>query len=342
MLVGGTFTLIAGARAEATAQALNSPNLGGRSFEAASDCADCRKAAVSPKAGESVQAQARALVQRVYLFVRDNREYVSQTGENQRYAPIFRTQTTRDVYEASGQHGRGEATGFMISPCFAAVNAHAVFGEEAPPELKSKVDWASGKDFGIRFFFRRNASGALRPIAEQPVAHPIGEELPSAWIGDRSRDFAVVRFKRGECPGEDLKVGWVDLVVADWKRLVGVKMSMAGFPGDRDRVRLSIERGCTFRGWDGLAQAVDHDCGSEPGSSGSPIFGEIDGRLKVVALDVGTNGYFLEVGKAKIVQEESAAANHATMVGSLSDDAYTEAHQDFLDHGIKDIPDWAK
>lgn len=334
--------LLAGVPVEGADQAMAAVSGRVSGIEALDGCADCLEVVARRLNGEPVQVQARALLQRVSLFDRDKREYVGQTGQNQRYGPIFRTKSTHDLYDGDTRVGKPEATGFMISPCLAVVNAHAVYGYSAPPELRSKIDWASGKDFGIRFLISRDAGGSLRPMAEQPVARPIGEGLPNGWVGDFSRDYAIVKFKKGECPGEKPEVGWVDLVTADWKRLVGVRMNMAGFPGDRDRNRLSIERGCTFKGFDETGPAVSHDCGSVPGASGSPIFGEIDGRLKVVAIHVGTNGSIEWKGKAEIVPEDSAAENLATMVGAMATDAYLEAHQDFLDHGITDIPAWAK
>ena len=171
-------------------------------------------------------------------------------------------------------YARGEATAFLVSPCYAVTNYHAVFGEGSGPR-DAQTDHSVTLSLGDR------SSG--HGFRERVRAAP-------AFWGDFSEDrggedWAVLRLDR--CVGA--QIGWLDLTPRSPEAIGAGGLSIAGYPGDKDQAVLWRADGCGVTARPQDVGLWSSDCAASPGSSGSPVFLIEDGGLKVVGIMEGAD-----------------------------------------------------
>ncbi len=209
---------------------------------------------------------------------RDPRRVQPRSGQAHAFAAIGIVRNNRPVAVLDDDervlYTRGEATAFLVSPCFAVTNYHAVFGED-PASARS------GEDHSVTF------SVGDRPGERGFKAKVRGE--PAFW-GDfredqEGEDWAVLRLDR--CIGADADVGWLDLAARPVSALARGNLSIAGYPGDKDRGLLWRADGCRVIPRPGETALWSSDCAASPGASGSPVFLSEGSTLKIVGVMSG-------------------------------------------------------
>lgn len=172
------------------------------------------------------------------------------------------------VTVANGRH----ATGFLVSECEVLTVKHAA----------GPVQSALGRRLRFRQAHEGGLSSRGRVIAEGDP-----DLSTNWWGGDRRGDWLLLRLD--QCLGKDL--GYVHLGTrADywsnhfWDR--SSSLQSAGLPGPVWRRGLTRDPNCRIRAErDGM---LLHDCASEPGNSGGPLFAVSDkdagGQVTVFAM----------------------------------------------------------
>ncbi len=208
----------------------------------------------------------------------------------------------------SGTILRGYSTGFLVSNCHVLTVRHAV-----------RADKAKGQrvDFQARTPTRSFTSKGI-VVAEGGFS----ERFRSIEKGQaRYKDWALIRLN--DCLGREL--GFLTLSM-DRPRMT-TELQLVGFPGDRSRSRQTIDPNCRIRAT--LGRQFLHDCATDRGSSGSPIF---DARTnEVVAMHSagvrfsGVRSFSLEEASIAIPSSElrqavskttERASPQSTLIGS--------------------------
>ncbi len=229
---------------------------------------------------------------------KDPREAQDRAAEAVRaLAPIGIVTNNNPVPTKNGHSAKGRATSFMVSPCFAFVNHHAAFGKETNPD--ENADHSMTMKVGV---------GAQGGFAYELKATPVR-------AGDMNRadasDWTLVKVEK--CPGR--KTGWMETAALDLFKFAGTKVSMAGFPADKNVEQISFQKTCTLQGLNAGTGNIEHDCGSRAGASGSPLFAMVDGKPVVVAMHVGA-----DTDKEGVLKSYSPAdANQAVPMNILKD-----------------------
>jgi V8-like Glu-specific endopeptidase len=209
---------------------------------------------------------------------RDPRHVQPRSGEAHAFAAIGVLRNNSPIAMLDDDdhllYTRGEATAFLVSPCYAVTNYHAVFGEGSGPEdaqTDHSVTLSLGDHSGGRGFRER-----VRAV-------------PAFW-GDFSedqggQDWAVLRLDR--CVGS--QIGWLDLTPRSPTAIGAARLSIAGYPGDKDQAVLWRADGCGVMVRPRDVGLWSSDCAASPGSSGSPVFLIEDGGLRVVGIMEGAD-----------------------------------------------------
>lgn len=200
----------------------------------------------------------------------DPRHVVTDPNQRRMLAPIGEIYTNNAVPIQPGNMAPAgseqvlettRATAFLIGPCFAMTNYHAVFGD-----LRAKPD-VGKTDFSVIVTVAgRNAKG-----------------VPSAWgqfYRNVKEDWAVIHLD--PCLGSS--IGWLQLRPLLMPTLESMTMSSYGFPGDRDHSAVLGQDRChlTNPTYGGTTWATD--CPARNGGSGSPIGVYEGGVFKVSAI----------------------------------------------------------
>ena len=159
--------------------------------------------------------------------------------------------------------GKTQATAFLVSPCFIMTNYHAVFGSQN----------TSVADLDLE---RYRATFKVSGRETHAVVVVAGERQ----LG-RDRDYAFL--KLDSCLGADSAIGWLRLgsLPPDGD---GPKVSVAGYPGDKDGNVLWIHENCHLDERRNLSFLRLTNCANSRGASGSPIVSREDGTIKVVGV----------------------------------------------------------
>lgn len=172
------------------------------------------------------------------------------------------------------------ATAFLISSCHAMTVRHA-FG------LGASV-------IGAKTTFAANVAGSPEKWIKTP-ARVVEAGLAPLSAHSFSTDWAILKLDR--CLGTEF-----GSVILDARTpVINAQVEIAGYPNDRSLTAgLSVDRNCVIKAFEnGMAL---HDCATQPGNSGSPIFRVAhDGsseRLYVVAMN--TSGHFYGVPGANL------------------------------------------
>ncbi|HWA62013.1 MAG TPA: trypsin-like peptidase domain-containing protein [Caulobacteraceae bacterium] len=167
-------------------------------------------------------------------------------------------------------YARGQATAFLVSPCLAVSNYHAVYGEgEATDERDFAVNFSVGDRPDDRGF-----SDTVRAV---PAFHGAFDET------DEGQDWVVLRLDR--CLGTT--IGWLSLSDIGAEALKPAQVSTAGYPAEKAPGRLWREDGCHLKHRPGEPALMASDCSATPGASGSPVFVMQDGKPRVVGIVEG-------------------------------------------------------
>jgi V8-like Glu-specific endopeptidase len=233
---------------------------------------------------------------------RDPRRIQSRSGDAHAFAAIGVIRNNSPVASFDDDDrlvsARGEATAFMVSPCYAVTNYHAVFGEDTGPSQRD-----SDRSVTLRIGERRDDRGFKFTIRAVPV-----------FWGDFSEDsegedWTVLRLDR--CVGPD--VGWLSLVTPPPAALNSASFSIAGYPADKDPSVLWRADGCRLHARLREVDLWSSDCAATPGASGSPVFVIENDTPRIVGVMEGA-----EDNRRGVQQQYSPGlANLVVDVGSI-------------------------
>lgn len=207
------------------------------------------------------------------VFGQDNRQLVSDVS-NSAYAPIG---IVYDLPAAS------YATAFLVSECYAVTVRHAFEPETAL--IGTRVKFAAGFSADLKGWETTDAQVVA-------MGRQVAADEPSG-----NSDWALLRLSR--CLGKRFGFALLSDRPIDQSR----PFELAGFPSDRRLSGgLTVDPQCHVREFRG--ELALHDCATQPGNSGSPIFRivRVDGtdRLEVVAMNV--QGFSYGVPGATLTQ----------------------------------------
>lgn len=168
-----------------------------------------------------------------------------------------------------GGSASGHATAFLVSDCHVLTVRHAFN--------------SVGSIVGARATFAAGASGDARnwTVTEAQVVEAGNSTTTNASAS--SEDWALLRLKK--CLGR--RYGTV--LLSSQMPQLGQRVQLAGYPNDKSfAAGLILDPDCQVRhiGDDGL---IRHDCATQPGNSGSPLFDIIEAngqkRLRVFGMN---------------------------------------------------------
>lgn len=151
----------------------------------------------------------------------------------------------------------GVGTGFLVDPCHVLTAQHVEIHAEEVPATPPKVYF---------FYGTGPYKGFEKPVSGYAIRQ--GGYPPHYLMDNNKRDWVLV--KLNECVGA--RVGYLKISP---KNAVGalekVKLSIAGYPKGRDWTSgLWVDPSCRIKGArDGTWL---HDCASDEGNSGGPVF----------------------------------------------------------------------
>lgn len=274
-------------------------------------CTKCLQNAVHTLGAESVETQARTLLQNINVFGRDDR--VPQTRRNQAngFAAIGRVYTNRFWKDDRGRvTGQSSATAFLVSPCVALTNYHVVFGDreraEVTPDVlelnrqwsnrdpqgKPKIKLPNDHNYSVTFMVGEKPDGTFKRIViGRPYA--FGDNDLGRWASD----WVVLKFDEPNCPGADREIGYLTVDRSPSLKAGDRVLRTAGYPGREnsrinDKGTLYATKACSYLTdftTVGREHGFTHDCASRYGQSGSPIMTtDSNGRMTVVGIIQGT------------------------------------------------------
>lgn len=217
-------------------------------------------------------------LQKVNIFGSDDRYCIDKSQQPNPFAAIGMVES--EVLDYSPDSGKpleqtGSATAFLVSPCLALTNRHAVLGSAEKPDPNE----FNQPEYRSKFYFgtKRNTLSEV-PIEGTLVA--VGNYNFTTL--DRGEDWALVKLNK--CVGNDL--GWFDLVALE-DRKSAKQVIMPGYAMGAGKLRVDFK--CSLRSFDyEMNFGWKHDCANEPGSSGAPLISvETDGPPKVYAMNWG-------------------------------------------------------
>ena len=208
----------------------------------------------------------------------DPRVVQARTDTGKMFAPIGFIATSNpvpsvdknDIDPSNGQRflRKERGTSFLISPCYALTNYHAVFGSSNAPSNK----------FTATFY----------DFDPEEKTHKQTRVIPVAWgnFADgkiESEDWALV--KLDVCVGK--RIGWLETDVRKTGELYNKEVAIAGYPGDKKITDLWMQASCRLVEYNqkNFEGTFFHDCASRPGASGSPLFDLENGYPQVLALN---------------------------------------------------------
>ena len=184
-------------------------------------------------------------------------------GPRKPYAPLSVLRTRKEIAFPDGSTSKGNANAFLVSPCFALTNYHAVFGKATPPTSVREVE----REFSVDFTVVDESDRMSKVIKATPI------KWGSFYDSDfkiRTDDWALLRLN--ECWGEE--IGWIDTKRVTDTEMVGAQVHgsfyLDGKAGDKitTGIPCTITSIVTGSGEKGLLNS----CSSRPGTSGSPLF----------------------------------------------------------------------
>jgi V8-like Glu-specific endopeptidase len=238
---------------------------------AASSDGSCAGGACLPVA-EFLYTQARpTLLHQANVFsddpevLKDPRRPQPQNGDGKIYAPIglITPDNPVPVNIRGTNTSKTQATAFLVSPCFIMTNYHAIFGSQITAVADLDME-------------RYRATFKVSGRETHAVVVVAGER-------QRGRDHDYAFLKLDTCLGADSAIGWLRLgpLPPDGS---GPKVSLAGYPGDKDSNILWIHENCHLDTRRNSSFLRFTNCANSRGASGSPIVSHEDGAIEVVGI----------------------------------------------------------
>jgi hypothetical protein len=191
-------------------------------------------------------------------------------------------------FQRKGERQSAVGAAVVISPCHALTNRHLAFDK---PNLSRAQLRNVAPATRLVIVAGRGADG--RPLVKR--AQPIQFGDPGAeGLDNVKRDWALLELDECYKPDEIQPAALLAATKETYQALSG-KLRCAAFPIEemsfdaaaRGQQRLVGTTGASIIGeLDGGGYL--HDCGSKPGFSGMPIYTVREGRMLVIALNVGT------------------------------------------------------
>jgi hypothetical protein len=202
--------------------------------------------------------------------IEPRRQVARDQVEARPFLPVGVASTDSPIQSLSGKFQRQQSTAFLVSPCYAIVDYHGVFG-------KSII---AGQDYTMTLTLGNGEleSGFQYALKMRPVR---AARNPSHG----KNGLILMQLER--CAGK--RLGWLELWIPGAASLVGASVGMASYPGDRSTDTLSLQLDCRIRGINTVNGLIKHDCASRPGASGGPLFVMRNGHAQLVATDWGSS-----------------------------------------------------
>ena len=256
------------------------PNVG--KIEARGICLECEIA--QRDAGlNKTQIELLQMVSVISPNGREPRLFQKRDGEGKQFAPIGSITSENDqVVGGKNQPGLKatiHGTAFLVSPCLIMTNSHVVFGNNlnpASPE-KYKMKFEAGEKGGANY-----------EIAE---ATPIKFGLRGS-LTDYVNDWTLLQLDKGrdgKCMGE--RIGWLNPVNTDENAIDHQLFTAAGFPSDRSKDQLTIQKDCRLIYNEANGDAIlSTTCPGVTGNSGGPVLTMSEtGAPQVVGMMTSSN-----------------------------------------------------
>ena len=189
------------------------------------------------------------------------------------YLPVGFAVTNKAIVGLDGVSGVKESNAFLVSPCYAIVDYHGVFGKERDMNLPLE-DYSMTINLGVGEL----QNGFKWALKMTPVALNVKQS--------NGRN-GLVLMQLEKCAGK--KLGWMNLAIPGAKSLVGQQVDMIAYHGDLSKAKLALQKGCKIQGYSSSGM-VTHDCSGRPGSTGGILAKrDAEGNPIVVATNWGTN-----------------------------------------------------
>jgi V8-like Glu-specific endopeptidase len=204
----------------------------------------------------------------------DPRAPSPRTGDDRIYAPVGVVVTGQPV--AASEDGRRmvrtRGSVFLVSPCYALTNYHAVFGlafDGPDPDRDYPVTVSVGADPDYTFRWTVRAHAVRWGKFNRRKEH----------------DWALL--KLDGCVGGQPDVGWLDLSAQPGPTMLGEMVALAGYPADKTIDTLWVQPSCKIEAMqDGTAKVL-HACAVHGGASGGPLIERVKDAVVAVAIQCG-------------------------------------------------------
>jgi glutamyl endopeptidase len=186
----------------------------------------------------------------------------------------------------------GHATAFLISDCHILTVRHAF--DPATPVVGAETTFAAG------------ASGDARSWT---VTHATVVEAGRSSESNSKDDWALLKLRR--CLGRKFGIALVSRRIPQ----PGHRIKLAGYPNDKSKTSgLVLDPDCVVRRLE--KELVRHDCATQPGNSGSPLFDviEVDGQQRMQVFAMNHAGHSFGVPGANL--QRPVTAYHSAYAAS--------------------------
>ena len=184
------------------------------------------------------------------------------------FLPVGLAITNGEIVGLDGMSGRRQSNAFLVSPCYALVDYHGVFGRTRSEDVDYSMTLMLGAgDLPNRFRY----AVTMKPVRLSKNA------------GHGRNGLVLMQLAR--CAGE--RVGWMPIEPLTPSQLIGVQVGMVGFSTDRPSSYTTVQGSCRIRGVSKMTQMLMHDCASRPGSTAAPLFTLKNGVAVAIASNWG-------------------------------------------------------
>lgn len=204
----------------------------------------------------------------------DPRAPSPRTGPDRMLAPVGAIVTDAAVPASDDgtRNIRTRGSAFLVSPCYVLTNYHAVFG----------LDYDGpdpGRAYGATFYVGADPDYPFRwTVTAKPVRW-------GAFNKRKEHDWALL--KLDACVGGQTDIGWLDLAPEPGPDILGVAVSLAGYPSDKSDRTLWVQPSCRIEAMQEGTDKVLHGCSVRSGASGGPLIAQLQAGPAVVAIQCG-------------------------------------------------------